>query len=50
MSINKTRGTLYKLSRLLGDVNAVQKGKTTQRLGRRVVGRSTGRAMGKLFR
>jgi hypothetical protein len=32
MSIGKTRGFLYWLARLLGDVNAVQKGKVRKRI------------------
>ncbi len=50
MSINKTRGILYMLARLLGDVNAVKKGKVGKRVARRTVGRATGRGLGKLFR
>lgn len=50
MSINKVRGLLYRLARLLGDVNAVEKGKVPQRVERRVVGRFMGRILGKLFR
>jgi hypothetical protein len=49
-NINKTRGVLYLLARLLGDVNAVQKGKVTKRVGRRIGGKITGRFLGKLFR
>lgn len=50
MSINRSRGFLYKLARLLGDVNAVQKGRVGRRVGRRVAGRATGRGLGKLFK
>lgn len=50
MSINKTRSFLYKLARLLGDVQAVQKGRIGKRVGRRVSGRATGRALRRLFR
>lgn len=50
MSINKTRGLLYRLARILGDVNAVQKGTVGRRASRRVVGRQTGRALRKLFK
>ena len=32
MSIGKTRGFLYWLARILGDVNAVQKGKVGKRI------------------
>lgn len=50
MSINKTRGLLYFLARILGDVNAVKKGKVGRRIGRRAAGKITGRGMGKLFK
>jgi hypothetical protein len=50
VSINKTRGFLYWMARLLGDVNAVQKGKVGRRVGRRIAGRQTGRLLGRLFR
>ena len=50
MSINKVRGLLYALARLLGDVNAIVKGKVGTRIGRRLAGKLTGRLLGKLFR
>jgi hypothetical protein len=50
MSINKVRGFLYRLGRLLGDVQAVEKGHVVPRVERRVVGRFMGRILGKLFR
>lgn len=50
MSINKTRGFLYWLAKMLGDVNAVKKGKVGKRIGRRVAGKVTGRGLGKLFK
>lgn len=50
MSINRTRGTLYKLARILGDVQAVKKGRVGRRVGRRVAGRYAGRGLGRLFR
>lgn len=50
MSINKTRGFLYTLAKVLGDVQAVRKGRIGRRVGRRVAGRITGRGMGRLFR
>ena len=53
MSVNKTRGFLYKLARLLGDFSAVSSGspkKMTRRVGRRVTGRAAGKAMRKLFK
>ncbi len=50
MSINSVRSVLYLLARLLGDINAVQKGKIGTRIGRRLAGKLTGRLLGKLFR
>lgn len=50
MSIAKTRGLLYMLARLLGDVSAVQKGTVGKRIARRATGKATGSAMGRLFR
>ena len=38
------------LGDLLGDYNAVNKGKVGKRVGRRVAGKATGRAMRKLFK
>lgn len=50
MSINKTRGLLYWLARLLGDVNAVRRGRVGRRIARRATGKATGRGLGKLFK
>ena len=50
MSINKTRRVLYKMARLLGDVNAAKKGKIGRRVGRRITGKATGRMLRKLFK
>ncbi|MBI4299254.1 MAG: hypothetical protein HY666_05800 [Chloroflexi bacterium] len=44
------RSFLYKLAKLLGDVNAVQKGKVGRRIGRRLAGKATGRGLRKLFK
>lgn len=49
VSINKTRSHLYWLARILGDINAVRKGRIGRRIARRTVGRHTGRALGRLF-
>ena len=49
MSINSTRSLLYQVARLLGDVNAAQKGKVGTPIGRRLAGRITGRGLGRLF-
>lgn len=50
MSINTYRSLLYKLARILGDLNAVKKGKVGRRVARRAAGKLTGRGLGKLFR
>ncbi|NLK00494.1 MAG: hypothetical protein GX318_04575 [Clostridia bacterium] len=53
MSIRKTRSTLYKVARILGDVEAVTSGdpkKITRRMGRKTAGRATGRIMRRLFK
>lgn len=53
MSINKTRGFLYTLARLLGDFQAVSSGspkKMARRVARRAAGKVTGRAFRKLFK
>jgi len=49
MSINKTRGILYKLAKLLGDLSAVSSGKPGK-ITKRVTRRATGKATGKVFR
>jgi len=48
--MNKLRSILYALAKLLGDINAVKKGKTTRRIGRRVAGKVTGKLFRKLFK
>ncbi len=50
MSINKTRGFLYWLAKLLGDINAVRRGRVGRRIARRAAGKATGRGLGKLFK
>jgi hypothetical protein len=42
------RSYLYALAKLLGDVNAVRKGKTGKRLKRRVAGKAAGKILRKL--
>ena len=44
------RGILYSLAKMMGDYNAVKKGKVGQRVGRRATGKVTGKAMRKLFK
>lgn len=50
MKINQVRKILYTIARILGDINAIQKGKVGKRIGRRVAGRATGKALRKLFK
>jgi len=53
LSINKTRGILYQIAKLLGDVSAITSGspkKMAKRVGRRTTGKATGRAMRKVFK
>ena len=53
MSVNKTRGFLYWIARLLGDYQAASSGsskKITRRAGRRVAGRATGKTLRRLFK
>jgi len=45
-----TRGWLYWLAKLLGDVNAVKKGKVGRRVARRAAGKVTGKGLWKLFK
>ncbi|MEA1005910.1 hypothetical protein U6X16_09330 [Bacillus velezensis] len=40
------RSTLYLIARILGDVNAVKRGK----IGQRIVRRAGGKAIGRLFK
>lgn len=48
--ISQTRGILYGLAKILGNVSAVQKGTVGKRVARRVAGKATGRILGKLFK
>lgn len=50
MTIGKTRSLLYAIAHLLGDVNAVRRGTVGRRTARRIVGKGTGRLLGRLFR
>uniref|UniRef100_A0A832I8A1 Uncharacterized protein n=1 Tax=Pseudothermotoga hypogea TaxID=57487 RepID=A0A832I8A1_9THEM len=52
MRIWKIRSILYKSARVLGDVQAIFNGPSTifKRLIRRLVGKLTARAMGRVFR
>ncbi len=44
-AVNKVRGGLLRVGRILGDVNAVQRGEIGQRLIRRAVGRQAGKTV-----
>jgi len=44
------RNLLYQAARLMGDANAVKKGKVGKRIARRGAGKITGRGLGKLFK
>lgn len=50
MNLNKIRGYLYKFARILGDLNAIEKGKIGVRIARRYTGRIIGRFLNKIFR
>ncbi len=43
------QGFLYTLARLLGDINAISKGKARKRIARITTGKMMGRFMRKLF-
>jgi hypothetical protein len=45
-----TRGWLYLIAKLMGDVSAIQKGRVSRHIGRRLAGKITGRALGRVFR
>jgi len=47
--MNKFRSFLYWLARLLGDINAIQKGKIGQRIARRLAGKIVGRTIMRKF-
>ena len=46
----KTRGILYFLARLMGDYQAISRGRIGKRIVRRVAGRMTGKMLRALFR
>jgi len=48
--ISSFRSLLYTTAKLLGDVNAVRKGKVGERICRRAAGKVTGKLLGKLFK
>jgi len=50
MSISKIRTLLYTLARILGDFNAIKRGKIGERILRRGAGSLTSRLLNKIFR
>lgn len=48
--MNRIRSVLYGAAKLLGDVQAVRRGRVGRRIGRRVSGKMTGRLLGRIFR
>lgn len=48
MSISKTRSALYKTARILGDIDAVKKGRAKTRIKNRVKGKLLGKLLSKL--
>ena len=44
------RGLLYSLAKLMGDYNSGKQGKVGKLVGRRVAGKTTGKAMRKSFK
>ena len=44
------RSVLYTIARLMGDVNAVKKGKVGKRVARQAAGKATGRTMRKVLK
>jgi len=48
--INKIRSVLYIVAKILGDINAVRKGKIGQRIARRIVGKQTQKWMNRMFK
>jgi hypothetical protein len=50
MSISKIRSLLYRSARLLGDVNAVRRGKILQRVKNRIIGKLASRFLRRFMR
>ena len=46
--ISKTRSALYKTAKILGDVDAVKKGKVGKRVARRLAGKLAGKVLKKI--
>lgn len=50
MTISRLRTILYTTAKVLGDMNAVLKGRIAKRIIRRLSGKLAGRILGRLFR
>lgn len=50
MKINQIRNLLYRIASLLGDYNAIRKGKIAERIARKTAGQMTGKTLNKIFR
>jgi hypothetical protein len=48
--LNSIRSTLYFVARIMGDINAILKGRVARRIGRRAAGKLTGRALWRIFK
>jgi len=44
------RSSLYKVAKIMGDVNAVKKGKVGKRVARRAAGKASGKTLRKLIK
>jgi len=44
------RSALYKAAKIMGDINAIQKGKVGKRATRRLAGKATGRTLRKILK
>ena len=44
------RSFLYSWAKLIGDINAIAKGRVGRRIARRTAGKATGRLFGRIFR
>lgn len=50
MKINDIRRILYTTAKILGDINAIQKGRIGLRIKRRIAGKVAGRILKRLFK
>ena len=50
MTLSKFRGWLYFIAKMLGDVSAVKNNRISRRIGWRLAGKQTSKALNKIFR